>query len=84
MFGKKKEEVKEDISTFNWLDRVEKEHPLFKSIRSLIYEAEHQFNNGQLDLADDILALVARHIKRNKFSQKEGVSTEDLTNLKQE
>ena len=83
MFSNKKTEDTNAAATdFNWV--IDDQCPLFKSVKSLVYEAESQFKANQLELCDDILAVVVRHIKRNKFVKKELIAREDLINLKEE
>lgn len=84
MFGKKKEEEKINVPQFDWATLASKETSFFKAVKSLIYEAESQLEANQLELADDILFVVVKHIKRNKFAKKEVISNEESTNLKEE
>jgi len=67
LFDNKKEEIKEEVvaNAYSFLSR--ERIPLFESTRSLLYEAESHYINEEFLLCDDILAVVVKHIKRNKI-----------------
>lgn len=66
LFDNKKEEHKKEavLTDFSFISR--ESIPLFESTRSLLYEAESHYRNEEFQLCDDILAVVVKHIKRNK------------------
>lgn len=89
MFGKKNKEKENRVEESNasWANLhfvKDNEDPLFKSIRGLLYEAESQFKEQELQLCDDILAVVVRHIKRNRFVSKQVIAPDCLTDLQKE
>lgn len=66
LFDNKKDDTKKEavLTDFSFLSR--NGIPLFESTRSLLYEAESHYRNEEFQLCDDILAVVVKHIKRNK------------------